>query len=770
MTDSAQTPRVNSGYAATELARALRTAAHHAHAATRARAQQRVVQWEAVLHHIVGGSLRHGTRTPLDGIPAWATPEVVTGGFATGALLAGGPLQEHELALCARLDVDMDEADRRALNMHFLTDAGLAELQDVLRSGCYDVQVPEEGALLVVAWLLEHDHVDAARALLDAIAPFFASLRFYPLPRSTPRRSGTRVHRQDVAQTRAALEEIAPHPGIVAQQRAVAVWLPLYDRMVALFLETVHDDWPCRAYPDGWAPRALALLAEYDVLKEQHPPCRKFENPNAHRAQLRGFLARCAHAPASLSGREVGRIRHILRRYLDKHGAPGTSACQHARQQQAADVGAPRFDAIARVVSTRLQAYPADDGVDDLALLKAAVNAGEALATGVTEGTLVPPSIRAKVMRCLNETIDELIAYGLIPSCDVLAQVLPQMTSGIRAAGIADPPLRQLYGAIYRAFRRRRSLLLLDLNKQVQIAELPWVQAIDAFRTGDLSSAELARQTLEEIAVVALTAFPHALLPNTLVRELAALVRDAGLDIPLVEELAADIFMGAFSDKFIEAAYLAAGLLSGSLYAIYYGIDYTGFAGAAAPQRPVRWRLRQPARVTGKTFAAFCAARAGAPLGTWSAAANGMIIEQQQIVTTQNLAALLVGLNLAPALGPQLQQMARRCFTWICRRQQTTARPRHARLIMVKNTAYAWRQMVFFLALMRPADVAAFLRDARARLAAQPPAFQRRFEPAMQGLELAAAGVAPGSDAAKSAGARQFTGWSTTSHWLLADS
>ena len=66
------------------------------------------------------------------------------------------------------------------------------------------------------------------------------------------------------------------------------------------------------------------------------------------------------------------------------------------------------------------------------------------------------------------------------------------MTSGLHAVGIADPLLRQLYAAIYRAFRRRRSLLLLDLQSQVRIEELPWVAAIDQFRSGSLSAQELA--------------------------------------------------------------------------------------------------------------------------------------------------------------------------------------------------------------------------------------------------------------------------------------
>jgi hypothetical protein len=231
-------------------------------------------------------------------------------------------------------------------------------------------------------------------------------------------------------------------------------------------------------------------------------------------------------------------------------------------------------------------------------------------------------------------------------SGETLARVLPQMISGLRAAGISDQALRQVYGAIYRAFRRRRSLLLLNLEKQVQIEELPWVEVIDRFRTEDLSSRELSRQALNEICVLTLTSFPHAILPNKLLQELRALVKGAELDIPLVDEVAADIFMGHFSDKFLESAKRAGGLLDGTLYARYYDIDYVKVREIPAQkesEQPMTW---WGTPVHPDAFAQLCAARAGVDLGSWDPATNGMIIEQQQIITTQNLAALFVGLGL----------------------------------------------------------------------------------------------------------------------------
>ena len=121
---------VNPGYAAFQIAKALRTTERHDDLATRERAKEKVSRWETVLRNILTGAVKYGSRTPIEGIPSWATPEVVTGGFVTGRLLASGPLEEHEKKLLEEIPGVPQGEERRALNAHFLTDAGLADLRN----------------------------------------------------------------------------------------------------------------------------------------------------------------------------------------------------------------------------------------------------------------------------------------------------------------------------------------------------------------------------------------------------------------------------------------------------------------------------------------------------------------------------------------------------------------------------------------------------------------------------------------------------------------
>jgi hypothetical protein len=772
-------PTVNPHYAAFQIAKALITSEDHPDPATRERAEQRIAKWETVLHNILTGSVDFGSRTPVANVPAWATLEVITGGFATGELLAAGPLQQHETHLLETLP-KLDGDARGVLNAHFLTEAGLADLQERLRSSCYDVGVPEEGAFLVVAWLVEKGYIDEARALLDELSPLFSQLRFYPIPLGHPRRLGSRIHLRDVGTTISDFARVPPNRRVLAQKEASGIWAPYYDRIVAMFIETVVDGWPCRRYPEGWHERARIASDDYVRLRQTNLLCGKPERRNGHFAQLREFLRRCATAPESLTGREVGRIRHILLCYVAKHGAPNSPECIEARRRQVEYVSGPTFLDILRVVLSRLSQHPKDEGLDDVNHLKRPVDSEEAANFRLPENTAIPKSIQRKLERCLNETIEVLVEREIITSAETLARLLPQITSEIRAAGISDPSLRRLYAAIYRAFRRRRSLLLLNLEKQVRIDELPWIAAIDRFRRDDLSSRDLAHYSIEEIVLLTITAFPQSILPNKLIRELRALAKTAELDIPLVNEVAADIFMGQFSETFHKSARIAADLLEDSLYARYYGVDYQQIRKIKYKPAGTLWQLGSNTSLFKKLFgftervstpeplAKLCADRAGVELGTWKAAINGMIIEQQQIITTQNLAAVFSTFDLTDALRPQLGDMARQCFTWVCRRQQIKIDTRHAEMIMVKNTAYAWRQMIFYLSLLPNDRIVDFLRWAERHFNEQPEKFRDRFRPALNGLALVVEGGSLDDKSARDLGARRFLGWSEKRHWLLS--
>ena len=112
-------------------------------------------------------------------------------------------------------------------------------------------------------------------------------------------------------------------------------------------------------------------------------------------------------------------------------------------------------------------------------------------------------------------------------------------------------------------------------------------------------------------------------------------------------------------------------------------------------------------------------------------------------------------------------EQAARIDRWICRRQQITRSAWQVRLRMQKNTAYAWRQLIFYLSLSQQPEVEQFLTWSDAHLAAQSADFAERFRPVVNGLRLTAHGEHFAQDGLHSSGARRFLGWSVGRHWLM---
>jgi hypothetical protein len=369
-----------------------------------------------------------------------------------------------------------------------------------------------------------------------------------------------------------------------------------------------------------------------------------------------------------------------------------------ALREREAALGTPEAvtrAAWARLVSARLARVPQDRGLPTLAGLMAQVSSDEAAARGLPVGVAPPDRLLPIVARSLEATVEELVEIGVIDSAETLARVVPQ------------------------------------LEAQLSPSELPWA----------------ARAALGRVVDVALCAWPEALLPDALVRELRALADRAGVTLPLVDEIAADGFTGELGEPYLRAAQRAARFLAGTLYATYYDLPLAQLA-SLEDVATSRWGTRISPGLT-----SLCMTRAGASSPFGSPAHNATILEQAQILTTHNLSVLVGGLGLSPRVAAKLPALARRSWDEV------------VRLRSIPHAAGAWRQMIFFASVMPTAGRDAFIRLAGERLAEQPASFRARFGPAYAGLCLAATGITPGPHTAPEACV--FLGWSPDPHWLL---
>jgi hypothetical protein len=777
----------NPGYAVAQLLRA-RTTQQHDDPAVRARADERVADWVRILDGMQTGKLKIGSRAPVHDVPAWVTLKVGWGGYATDNLLAGGHLQPHEVELRRKVCIAGGN-DRAVLNRYYLTDAGLTELCEMLATGTYRVNLPEEGALLVVAWLLQNGQVDRARSVLDTIAPFMDKLRFYPQPNPQPLKVTEKVHLQDAGTVAKDLRKVKTKVEIEKHREAVFVWSPLQDKMVALFLETYQDEWPCQQYPEGWMERARDVLKQYDRVKIQHKLCKKRRRHGGSFDILLTALHRCVQKPNLLTGLDVTLVRKVIAGIAKKRGLPESERLMTLRSNQATQMAKPTTAELARVLAERVSALPTDEGFNVFEL-DYPVTVEEAQRFNLPAGESFPDALKEKLRRGHEAPAAELVKLGAIGSAEVLAKLIPQISCYVTAGSIADGQLRLLYAALYRAFSKRRSLMLFNYESQVRMEELPWVQALDAQRGDGTAARYEALRALREVVWLAFSSFPETILPNPFLKEVRALVKTAGLDIPVVEEVAADIFMGDFTRKFVKAAQVAGTMLAGSLYARYYDLPYDRVAAMAA---------ESPARATGEqqvaetsldvgedddsdpgsalyfsgpdttAFAALCYELAGEKEGGgWRTAPRGKVVEQEQLLTTHNLATLITGLQLTDQLRVRFPEMARRCFVRSCQLLQIEADEFQLKLQNTKNAAYAWRQMVFFLSLVKEDTVQQFFAWAFEHLHKQKPEFQDKFRPVLAALELVSKGICLTITGAPGESPARFLGWCSTRHYLLS--
>lgn len=770
------------GYALGRLQDALHTAATSADEATRSRAAAKVDRWRAVLDGMASGRLTVGSRTPVADTPAWVTPEVVTGGFATGRHLAEQPLDDAERARLADLPPGPGSTPRERFNLWYLSDAGQADLVAALVSEQYRIDLPEHAALAVVALLVDHGQAEAALDLVAALGPYLHRLRFTPSLTDRPVRTGTAVHLEWVGDVAATLRAATPPEQLLAMRETLTLWHPLYDELVALWAETVDGElphlvtgdgtthvaggWPARRFPDGWAARRAEWLSRYAATGDQATAPTRHRHPKSNFDRLLRALQTGGDDGSGLSGRDVGWVRRSLANTITRHGAPGSEARAALRATQAVIAARPTHAAIAHVVAGRLDRFPADGGLPDLDPVVADTTEEEAPAMG--DGVAVPATVIRKVSRALEAPVEELIDRGIVGSGEVLAQVLPQVTAHYVAVSIGDPVIAGLHARTYTAFRRRRSLLLLNLEHQVRFEELPWVAALTGFRTEGGSTAA-ARQALQRAVVLALDSFPERILPNPLVREFGALATAGDVRLPLVEEVAADIFMGTFTAKWQTAARVASESLKGSLYARYYDLPGPKFWLSARESTSWARRLhRRWGNGTTADFTALCTARAaeaGRDGLAWSVAANGAVLEQSQILTTHNLAVLTAGLDLKPVLRERAPELAERVMVWVLRTHAHLPKEHRAALQAVKNISYAWRQAIYFLSFCDAPSQAAVVQRL---LEGTATGTARQLRPAVDGLaHVLAGGRFDPSGMAHRGDGRRLLGWAVGKHWLL---
>lgn len=206
---------------------------------------------------------------------------------------------------------------------------------------------------------------------------------------------------------------------------------------------------------------------------------------------------------SKLTGRDVGFVRKILIDFLAKYGGPpGTDKFVEATQQRFKTNRYGNMSAYIPIIIARLEKLENKNGgysfegleVEDPLLIP--VTSDEANMINqpifVRTGDDIPSSFIRLLKRCYSGTLGELLERGIVTSPEQLASFTTQLVAEV--APFDNPIHKTLWGRIYTSFRHsRRTLLLLNLETQIRVGELPWVNAMNkAFKTQDGDNGEKA--------------------------------------------------------------------------------------------------------------------------------------------------------------------------------------------------------------------------------------------------------------------------------------
>jgi hypothetical protein len=585
--------------------------------------------------------------------------------------------------------------------------------------------VPEEAALLSVVALIDRGRADEAVRVLETLAPWMDQLRFYPRPIAGVQPEPGRVSRCTVGEVADALREVQSSRRVLVMNEALSVWGPMYDELVTLALELVEGAVPTHARDDAgdtrrdasgqpivvggtvrrsdeaWRSRCRAYLARYAALRQLHPRSTQPDNPRRGFCRLRRAVAVLAVAPGTEGQRR--RVRKLVAAYVARRGVPGGETLRALRRAQAAHAARPPLGELARTTVTRLEPLPQDQGLAD--------------ADALVADLPLPPTLLRKVRMAQLDTLEGLVARGLVPSAEVLARLSWKVTASTHAAGFRDPSVRALAAATYRAFRARRSLLLTQLASQVRITELPWVAGLASLRVVTDTQAADAEALFRRLVMLVARTWPDRILPNPFVRELRELAARAGLDLPLLEEIAADIFQGRLVPKFTAAARHARDVLRGNTYERYYELQ---LAYGALERSCDLVDLGRD--VAGGS-------------GGWGVVHNGQTLEGVAVLTTHNLAVLLPWLDDVDRYATA-SLAASRALSMLGQVRD----PGYVSLRRFGSAARAWRQHVFWLSLLPKDQQMACLDATQAQLQTLPLGVRRAMLPQLRRLRDAVLG------------------------------
>ena len=501
--------------------------------------------------------------------PQWKEDEIFPAWVTLRAPWKGEPLEP-----VAYLNSPLTGAYHARTNQSYLTDAGLQELANLLDSGAYQIEYPENAVLMVVVHLLRLDRVQEARKILMTVTPYMNMLRFFPtatfyIPTFGPDRVGV----INVGSLKKQLSYCFYHPQSATQThhrdgcdlyepiQAEAIKLLLASAGTALTAETdkllltqISDDlkadmkWLITRYwvinPD--ASDLVQQSADIAAIRDPHP-VGKHTRKNATtrmliEAMCSVFIKTKFRGPVTLSMDNLSLVGNRIRTVIAKRGELGTP--KHDEDYRARVELSSAVSGNNRTVAQAAISVLTDEHYGDSAYINEAEApalaakmlsaTSKATPTPVTiaaprlyhggSSTGLPTVVASGISRATARTIEEHIQAGIINSADGIASVIPALFTACASNKIEDPVFRNLYCHLSLALARRQNERFSKAVGYTCMGVLPWANLMRSDIDGEASDVVATGDTIRIATRAWIDHFPHTMTPNRFVSSINRLV------------------------------------------------------------------------------------------------------------------------------------------------------------------------------------------------------------------------------------------------------
>lgn len=506
---------------------------------------------------VLTGKFEVGSRKPDMDYPEWTSKKVAPGGFYAGI----------------KYELKSDENNVRILN----DPKEMLRYSDLIEYIDHNLEGPEPTMIPTIGFLRKNGKIEEANKLEEIIRPYVNNIRFYPIEEEL-------MKEKKKPNVFASLETISDFKEwcrnsyiykLEAEERLINIYKKnneFKNKLIKLFRETTiivnDEEWPMQRVSEEWLEKGRKLYNSnkwylYDLTKRKRgslynlwlilgniilqPKIMKKEDCNVDMYNNRSVNE---FAITRISGKEVRWIKVYLKA---NKSLKSYNITELIRKQDEA---------------RGLLKYL--DNINEERLEK---NFYEELKERFKD---VEEVVFKKLNKCVLYPLEELKSLGYIPSGETFVELSGGMEAFLNTVDIdfkEDIAIEEhLKYIIYKGFKNMRSLLLLNLESQLKLCEIPQYKVLcDVYKCNKRSSNKLILSKL--LVSYYINWFPEIIMPNRVVKMLYNLLKCEEKDLGLCEEIACDIFMGRFGEKYDTSLNIAQRNMCYTLYSKYYNID-----------------------------------------------------------------------------------------------------------------------------------------------------------------------------------------------------